>query len=320
MGKKALCLIFAFLLSINSFAAVVSDNDGSAFITKAEFDSLKNDFQSQLDGYNTSIDAKIDNAIASYLAGISISKEEPRTNNFELIELETEQKIRDLKWSNSTNFCLNACSNETVPGDIQKIYQEIFWYQIDKPTSGSWEKMSGPAIASTKENRIEVAKRKNIIAWGEYAPSCLVQSEIAKPTGTLGDFFAWAPVGYSNFAPAMIKQTEVSQSEGYNSGGVYTELNLIKYSEALPSYLQTFNMNMIYIAPLSTKKEATLPPAPATSAANYTWANQSSTTFGENVYATDSSRLNMSACPSVCSRIWGYYVGGTASYGWGGEF
>ena len=79
MGKKALCLVFAFLLSINCFAAVVADNDGSAFITKAEFDSLKNNFQSQLDSYNTSIDNKIDNAIASYLAGINISKTEVKS-------------------------------------------------------------------------------------------------------------------------------------------------------------------------------------------------------------------------------------------------
>ena len=56
--------------------AVVSDNDGSAFITKAEFDSIKNDFQTQIDQYNTSIDRKIDGTIASYLAGI-------RTNNTE---------------------------------------------------------------------------------------------------------------------------------------------------------------------------------------------------------------------------------------------
>ena len=44
MLKKALCLIFAFLLSINSFAAIVSDNDGSAFVTKAEFKALKDNF------------------------------------------------------------------------------------------------------------------------------------------------------------------------------------------------------------------------------------------------------------------------------------
>ncbi|MBP3201068.1 MAG: hypothetical protein J6M39_05435 [Lachnospiraceae bacterium] len=74
MCKKALCLIFAFLFSIESFAAVVSDNDGAAFITKAEFDSLKNSFQEQLDKYNTAIDSKIDLAISSYIAGLSVEK------------------------------------------------------------------------------------------------------------------------------------------------------------------------------------------------------------------------------------------------------
>ena len=54
--------------------AIVGDNDGSAFITKAEFDSLKNNFQSQIDQYNTSIDSKIDGAIAAYLAGIHVAK------------------------------------------------------------------------------------------------------------------------------------------------------------------------------------------------------------------------------------------------------
>ncbi len=67
-------LILVLLLSIENFAAVVGDNDGAAFITKAEFDSLKNNFQAQIDQYNTSIDSKIDGAIASYLAGISVAK------------------------------------------------------------------------------------------------------------------------------------------------------------------------------------------------------------------------------------------------------
>ncbi len=68
-------LILVLLLSIENFAAVVGDNDGAAFITKAEFDSLKNNFQSQIDQYNTSIDSKIDGTIASYLAGINLEKE-----------------------------------------------------------------------------------------------------------------------------------------------------------------------------------------------------------------------------------------------------
>ena len=72
--KKLLALFLVVLMNINTLGAVVSDNDGSAFITKAEFDSLKNDFQSQIDQYNTSIDSKIDGAIASYLAGIIVEK------------------------------------------------------------------------------------------------------------------------------------------------------------------------------------------------------------------------------------------------------
>ncbi len=70
--KKIIVLILIIVLvCCNSiFAVAVSDNDGSAFITKPEFDSLKNNFQSQIDKYNTTLDSKIDSAIASYIAGI----------------------------------------------------------------------------------------------------------------------------------------------------------------------------------------------------------------------------------------------------------
>ena len=74
--KRLISLLLVLFLCINNFAAIVSDNDGSAFITKAEFDSLKNSFQSQIDQYNTSIDAKIDGAIAAYLSGIKVSTTE----------------------------------------------------------------------------------------------------------------------------------------------------------------------------------------------------------------------------------------------------
>ena len=72
--KKKIASFLVVLMCRNTMGAVVSDNDGSAFITKAEFDSLKNNFQAQIDQYNTSIDSKIDGAIASYLAGINIAK------------------------------------------------------------------------------------------------------------------------------------------------------------------------------------------------------------------------------------------------------
>ena len=83
--KKSLALFLVVLMSINTFAAVVGDNDGAAFITKAEFDSLKNDFQSQLDRYNSSIDNKIDGAIASYLASLNVAKKALASNTRSVI-------------------------------------------------------------------------------------------------------------------------------------------------------------------------------------------------------------------------------------------
>ena len=59
-------------MSIDSFGAIVSDNDGSAFITKAEFDSKVNEFNTEINRYETSIDAKLQGAISSYVEGIRI--------------------------------------------------------------------------------------------------------------------------------------------------------------------------------------------------------------------------------------------------------
>ena len=62
------------LFANTHFAAIVSDNDGSAFITKSEFEALKTDFANQITSYNNSIDSKIDGAIAAYLAAMTKKK------------------------------------------------------------------------------------------------------------------------------------------------------------------------------------------------------------------------------------------------------
>ena len=67
-------LIFLFSFYNFTFAAVVSDNDGSAFITKSEFEALRKDFASQINDYNSSIDKKIDGAIESYLKAIDLQR------------------------------------------------------------------------------------------------------------------------------------------------------------------------------------------------------------------------------------------------------
>ena len=106
--KKFLSLTLVLFLCIESFAAVVADNDGSAFITKAEFDSLKNNFQSQIDQYNTSVDSKIDGAIAAYLAGIRVTTKDtivPLVEKYQDIywchDFSIEAKTK--KWTSRTN-------------------------------------------------------------------------------------------------------------------------------------------------------------------------------------------------------------------------
>lgn len=94
--KRVMALLLVLLLSIESFGAIVSDNDGSAFITKAEFDSLKNNFQAQIDNYNSSIDGKIDGAIAAYLAGLKIESKSSLHSILHQINLNKGGKFRTM--------------------------------------------------------------------------------------------------------------------------------------------------------------------------------------------------------------------------------
>lgn len=89
---KIVSICFVFLMNIISYSAI-SNNNGSAFITKAEFDALKSSFQSQIDSYNASIDSKIDDAIASYLAGLNVTK-----------KFETKPYVKGLVWSVSSDY------------------------------------------------------------------------------------------------------------------------------------------------------------------------------------------------------------------------
>ena len=68
--KISLAFSIVSAMSINTIAAVGA-NDGSAFITKAEFDALVNTFNEQMDNYESGIISKVDGAIANYLDSLS---------------------------------------------------------------------------------------------------------------------------------------------------------------------------------------------------------------------------------------------------------
>lgn len=79
--KKISVIIFAWILICSTLitnAAVVSDNDGSAFITKQQFMDLQTELSKIIDTYNVSLSNKIDGVIANYLAGIKLQLKSTR--------------------------------------------------------------------------------------------------------------------------------------------------------------------------------------------------------------------------------------------------
>ena len=80
---RGLVALLIFVITFNSFSAVVGDNDGGAFITKSEFEALKNNFNSQVESYKNSITEKVDGAIAEYLAGINLKRTYTRSIIYE---------------------------------------------------------------------------------------------------------------------------------------------------------------------------------------------------------------------------------------------
>ena len=262
MGKKALCLIFAFLFSINSFAAVVSDNDGSAFITKAEFDSLENNFQSQLDAYNTSIDSKIDAAIASYLAGINIGAEVQIKNNKSILNypltiynFENEltkdnwdnQSASDRWWAPDETYWSVYCqgqSSESASGSTRSawiqadiidvdIFREINgknkikkWYYLD-----TWSTIDDYAIISGVETDIVATINHRNLSW------------------TRDDWFAVRSnygyclfEGQSNYT-SRGDQDEISFTNLYNSGDLLCKSNEYPLTFSLVPYFSSNSKN-----------------------------------------------------------------------------
>lgn len=72
MNKKNIKFLFVslivFALTTNAFAAVVSDNDASALVTKKEFEAYKDNFNKKIETYVNGITGYIDGAIVVYLA------------------------------------------------------------------------------------------------------------------------------------------------------------------------------------------------------------------------------------------------------------
>lgn len=113
--SKALAILIILCLNINGYAAVVSDSDGSGFVTKSEFEALKVNFSNQVSQYNSAIDNKIDGAISAYLASIDLSR--PVT-----------EKIIYNEWENCSAINGSLANTYQVP-DIDFFFTMMYYHK-----------------------------------------------------------------------------------------------------------------------------------------------------------------------------------------------
>lgn len=202
LKKKLLAIVFVLVLCVENFAAVVSDNDGSAFITKAEFDSLKNNFQSQIDKFNTSIDAKIDEAISSYLAGITTKRT-------------FEPDILFNKLSASRRNFRNNFSNPTT--NTQADVRIEICKQLTLATVGLWQTM-GQSIERANSSFYAISTLS-----GNHA-----KSRQPKNNGKNGKFLLVKPSSYGGYTVSDGYTYSIEQKVDISGGEIKEESYLDK--------------------------------------------------------------------------------------------
>ena len=147
MLNKLSIILIVILLVADTYAAVVSENDGAAFITHAEFDSLKNEFQSKIDAFNVNIDNKLNNAISSYISGVSQAKKserKPYVASYSDIMWISKFMLHGQwrKWTNNTTYTQSSGNVWFAPSLSEKrhSWRGTSWYvwNIDEMAFGEF--------------------------------------------------------------------------------------------------------------------------------------------------------------------------------------
>lgn len=195
MKKRLIFLIVAVLISTNCFAAVVSDNDGAAFVTKAEFEAMKTSFNEQIDKYNSSIDNRIDGAIASYLAGINIDKKEEipmplqRWNTITMMNGFIKPKFY-YPSVNISAFLMGGFA----PGHLDD-WVDFFWsYGNAKYTQSSSYASYRPTIKNVKEDGTDDSK----MTWDGVKNSWVDKISANYNQGSTANLYAYEIAGIDN--------------------------------------------------------------------------------------------------------------------------
>lgn len=252
MGRKITIIIFAFLMMFSTTirAAIVSDNDGAAFVTKAEFESMKKSFANQVIQYNSSIDNKIDGAIASYLSGINMQKKINLTNLYEKYNL-VGNKDKGVLWCSSNNMTLCSATNQTMAYDYT--YVQAYGASGGSGTEKYQGKGGAWHFILDKETNNRAKKRykynKNGKIDGRYITRFWLSGSVTGQILQTGNGMGGSWHTFGIYPKITSRNTKLySYNPGYNSSGNYWYgAHCFVYSE---TYDENTNEN-VAVYPLS---------------------------------------------------------------------
>ena len=214
IGKRVLAFFLVALMNINSYAAVGA-NDGSAFVTKAEFDALVNTFNEQMDNYEGNIVSKIDGAIANYLAGMSGKST-------------TTKQLFFTSWENVTSFNGDYKPTYSIP-IMRAVFSVAFQNSYSWNSGNYWKNATVVGVgsvtsSSNRENIRPLVKTKEsegsasyTMYWNGVAVNYEETYVVGGSCYADGNYNLYGiEDGSTTKKMTLYNPTEINLSDGYN--------------------------------------------------------------------------------------------------------
>lgn len=177
--KRVLALLVIIIINVNTYATQTS-NDGTTFVSKAEFDSLIDIFSNKKNDFESDINAKIDTAVANYLGGFSA-----------LAELDALMYINSIQSENVMRFKVWQDPGSTLTGR-QIIAAGGFAAQLDgsnKGWGGSFYTSNNTGSTTNNKSRWY---QKDFLGYSVYLGTCY---PYIRTTWTLDGIFYFSSDG-----------------------------------------------------------------------------------------------------------------------------
>lgn len=236
ISKRLIAIFMLLLLCINTYANT-SSYDGTSFVTKAEFDSLVNIFNEQMNVYQSGLNTRIDTAVASYISGLS---QESFVAQTMLIN-----SVGD-KYKFTNEWKLWSDTDDCQLGDKLKYDISVIVYAFGVGNYArliEWTATASRTTGSTDSHYVLVSKSKyngnKYTIAGRMKSSMVSSARGAQTYGSLGS---------NTGTPGQISPADYydnSNSDCFGSNNMNVSGNIFGYSASFPVTVSYSNEDSI---------------------------------------------------------------------------